>query len=241
MCRITSVCILVYSALFIPGVIYAQGTDYVLEKSVGETMVITAPWGSWQGWISTPSQTAWYGYTRTLTFEFETPDFFDTSTGGHLAIGIRGDARTDVTGDGNIDLQGRGIILGKVTGYPSNPPCGPTIQTKTIAMEAFWGGGNCVYGPSTEGPALLNNVRYKVEIVSENVHWTLDQFINEYTLWEYDSVNQVWVQLANEWYNETYPADNPTDPALAGWFITESHSNSAWTFYLYNVQHHIGS
>jgi len=213
--------------------IQAHAIDYVFERTPAGTF-ITAPWGTWQGYIASPVIYQPAGKTtHILSFEFETPNYFKNGNAGHFAVAVRGDSLSDVTDDGKQDLRGRGIILGSVQGYENNVGrCGPTSKENTIAIESFWGGGNCVYGPSTEGPSLQNNKRYKVEIKSRPIS-VFAKLYTEYTLWE-RSVDGSWVFLVNrgQWDDENYYT--PTN--LGGWWFLEVFSTHNWTFNIYNLQ-----
>ncbi|GEM_PF-4481396 len=171
--------------------------------------------------------------THELTLEFESPDYFDANLTGHWAIAVRADGISDATGNGSPDLQGRGLVIGNVSGLEAQGICGPTRQIHSIAMEAFWAGGNCVYGPSTEGPALENDIRYRLQLVSSA--WLLPMMTvvikNRYRLWRLDAPGR-WIEIGSDHYLEGLhgpePANNPAAAGLGNFFITEVFSQHDW-------------
>lgn len=209
-------------------------TDYVVTQQAGDPQpTITAPWGSWTGYIAY-SATMSSLSTHELVFEFESPDYFKSSPANpeHWAVAVRADGVTDADGDGATDTRGRGVIIGNVTNYPSNPPCGPTQNPRAIAMEAFFVGGNCVFGGTTESQPLSNNTRYKLHVISRMVSWFTGEIENEYQLWK--RVGGPWQLLNVELYVERL-GDNPSPSTLGGFFLSTLNAEQAWSFYIYNL------
>ncbi|MEE4304513.1 MAG: hypothetical protein V2J19_10185 [Wenzhouxiangella sp.] len=206
--------------------------DYVVTQQLGDPKpTITASWGSWTGYIAyTDSMSALE--THELVFEFESPDYFTSSNSEHWAVAVRADGVTDTDNDGAPNARGRGVVIGNVTGYPSNPPCGPTQNSSAVAMEAFWSSGNCVYGPSTESQGLSNNTRYKIHVISRMENWFTEKIENEYQLWK--KVGGSWQLLDVELYEE-FSGDNPSPTTLGGFFLSTLNAGKAWTFYIYNL------
>lgn len=210
--------------------------DYVVTQQAGDSEpTITAAWGSWTGYIAYTA-TMSSVQTHELVFEFESPDYFSGDHLEHWAVAVRADGETDTSGNGDPNTRGRGVIIGNVSDYvptdPTDPSCGPTQSDNAIAMEAFWTGGNCVFGPTTESQPLTNNTRYKLHVISRMWSLASGTLENEYQLWE--KVGGVWQLLNVEMYREP-PEDNPAPASLGGFFLSTLNDEHPWTFYIYNL------
>ncbi|MEM7054630.1 MAG: hypothetical protein AAF446_08800 [Pseudomonadota bacterium] len=196
----------------------------------------------WHGYLFDEHRTLehWWN-THELVFDFESPDYFGPDLTGHWAIAIRADGVSDRSGNGRPDLEGRGLILGNVSGIDEAFPCGPTGTESTITMEAFWAGGNCVFGRSTEGPRLENNTRYRVQLVSsvQAIPWLTLFINNRYRLWRIEPSGQA-ILIGSGTYYETLtgsiPLNNPAAKNLGGFFITEVMSQHSWQFAIFDLQ-----
>ncbi|MEO8118167.1 MAG: hypothetical protein ABI606_02450 [Rhodoferax sp.] len=206
------------------------------------TATVSAPWGQWSavrkgGWevlelISTPAGLLQPTGTtaHVAEFEFQSPDYFTETNQGHFGIFLRGDLFTPTGNPLNTDYpyRGHGVVLGNVTGYPSiqHPygyPCTPTPSTpvNSIAIEVA---GlvpsspttlNCVFGQLTHGNGLQNNVKYKIQVMSE-FDDLAGLFVTRYTL--SSLVNGSWVLHSSSAVAYPYPT---LPPNLGGWFIAE--------------------
>ncbi len=227
---------LVCSSLF-PVQIDHGPQDYQLSKQAGDAQpTIVSQDERWQGIIAYTASLPRLA-THELVFEFETPDYFSADNQGHFAAAVRADALTDATGDGHPNARGRGIIIGNVTGYAKHqPPCGPTEHHSVVAMEAFWANGNCVFGASTESPALDNNIRYRLHIISRLPRWYSRRVRNEYQLWQ-QSDDGEWERLFDASYLEVPGSTtaNPSPLNLGGIFLGEAFSTHAWTVHIDNL------
>lgn len=210
--------------------------SYTITKGANDSEpTIQAPWGTWTGYIAL-TRTAHHTKYHELVFEFYSDDYFGSDNNGHWAVAVRADGESDVTGDGHPNLRGSGIIIGNVTGYSnSDPACSPTSYHSTTAIEEFWATGNCVFGSGTEGPALQNGERYRIQITSQFFPGELDMedhLITSYTVWEFD--NGSWTHLDTT--SKLMPADfNPSPENLAGMFMTEVFSDHAWEVQIDNM------
>jgi hypothetical protein len=195
--------------------------------SVGQTrppgntdLLVEAPFGSWNGFIALPEGTRMpVGKSiATLQFEFMSPNYFSDTNIGHFAIAVRGDIKGG--------LQGRGVVIGNVTGLP---PANATTIRNTTATESFWLGGNHVYGPTTQGIALQNNVWYRMNVISHQADaggiWYVLEKKRTDGSWE-SVVNRAIVDGVGL---GKVPAN------YGGWFIAEVFSEHAWTMHLKNV------
>lgn len=219
--------------------------DYTITKTAGinSPRVITSPLlGTWTGMIGVEEPMD-PNKTHELIFEFQSPNYFSMANTGHFAIGIR--ANYDTHG-----LEGRGIILGSVHAMDTqNTPCAPTSTSNVIAIEHFFGyTGNCVYGSTTESPKLVNNKRYRVQLISHYVEIPNlpDITITSYKIWERNNTNTAWIYINEKSVTEniggpTYMGSGhssiPTVPPLdsQGIFFTEVFSTHNWTFEIRNM------
>lgn len=216
--------------------------NYTITKLSGSSEpVISSPLhGSWTGMIGVEE---WMPTAKTheLVFEFDSPNYFSSSNQGHFAVGVRSSYSSN-------DLEGRGVIIGNVSAYPNGVPCDSTSATNTIAIEHFLGAaGNCVYGSLTQGPALLNNQRYRVQLISDYVPV---QSLPDLTVTTY----KIWKKSGSSWFlksshsvtenvvGPTYMAGgNLSSPPLVpplnsmGVFFTEVFSTHSWTLNIYNM------
>jgi hypothetical protein len=192
----------------------AFAADYVITKQNG-VVSIEAEWGSWTGYISTPPKVL-NGDKHTLSFDFTSPDYFSPENVGHFAIGVNGNGYT---------IEGRGIVIGNVSGYPGNSRgCFQTQNVNSITFESFWTTGNCVMGWA-ESELLKNDILYHVSISSEK------SGVISYSLYQYIGPKKYLVssQKTFDYSNNNSAVDN------GGWFIAEVFSNHDWTMYLDNV------
>lgn len=221
-------------------------TDYTITKASGANaprVVTSAAHGTWEGFIGTelPMDEK---KTHELIFEFQSPNYFSATNAGHFAVAVRANFLYN-------GLEGRGIILGSVQDYgPLNAPCLPTSIRNVIAIEHFLGDtGNCVYGSTTQGPKLVNNKRYRVQLVSQYVEvpGLPDLTVTSYKLWERNAANTQWILLEGKSATENIggPIYNlyghtitPNVPPLnsSGVFFLEVFSTHAWTFEIKNMQ-----
>lgn len=213
--------------------------DYTIYKNAGDQEItIEARWGSWTGMIGIEEYMS-PAKTHELIFEFQSPNYFSKNTGGHFFVGVRADYTSTPY------LQGRGVVIGRVTGYPENPPCSPTSIDQTVAIELFFEGGNCVYGSSTEAVALEDNVRYRLQLASQRYPLHIYNVTEtHYKLWK--KVENEWVFIGQATVVEnvdgpTYMADGhsrvPIVPPLnsMGMFLGEVFSTHSWTMNIYNM------
>ncbi|MBU2884964.1 hypothetical protein KO507_04185 [Gilvimarinus agarilyticus] len=260
MMKLSLVLIVLLSGLSATSVLADFGPrDYVMfkEKKNGvmpKSPTIVPEWGSpWVGKIVF-EEPMYYTFTHELIFELESPDYFtNMGRSGHFAIAVRA---TTINPDPEAEtdsLQGRGIIIGKMDGYPQNHPCGPTSsENSTIAIEMFYHKGTCVYGPSTETVVLHDNVRYRVQLASQYFsHWTRPTGNKIRTHIRY----KLWKKVAGSWVFVTeksvveevegihykagghVPGDRDSAPPLdsQGIFFGEVQSEHEWTMYIYNM------
>ncbi|MET1079631.1 MAG: hypothetical protein ABWY06_16590 [Pseudomonas sp.] len=182
-------------------------------RPIGDAdLIVEAPWGTWNGLIATPlGENMPAGCTTmVLGFEFSSPDYFSDTNGGHFAIAIRG-----VAGDG---LLGRGIIIGNVTGLP---PGQATQQTNTLAVESFWKNGAHVYGPETEGPALHNDVEYRLSLECSLADASLIAYVLE------EKVRGKWAHALRREVRDRH-GRGKVDSQYGGFFIAEVFSEHRW-------------
>lgn len=201
----------------------------------GESRQVAAPFASWQGTIALPAGTKMPAGAvgAQLRFEFLSQNYFSSANIGHFTIGIRGEALLDANNDGQTDLQGRGIIIGNVSAMsPYGTRCGPTPLTNTIAIESYRAGGNCVYGSQTAGPSLMDGVRYRITIRSENSSAGIKAEYISYLLERQDGGQ--WSPLLVKRIADDYVAS--VSPDLGSWWIAEVFSQHDWQVDLTNVE-----
>lgn len=107
--------------------------------------------------------------THEVELEFSTPDYFIKDNQGHWGVGLGPSdfPDGDVT---RIVAQGRGVIIGNLTGYPRKAPgCGPTSVNNVLTPETWWHDGkeqkNCVMGWHQK-VRLKNDVFYRLTVRS---------------------------------------------------------------------------
>lgn len=218
-----------------PPTIIDSVSFYTFQKTSADGKVnVTAPWGTWEGFVATtdtremsPGKSA-----HVMEFEFSSSDYFSSANVGHFAIGIRGDSVTDADGDGKTDLQGRGVVIGNVSQYASNvSDCNAAPSPNRVTIESFWAGGNCVYGSTTSSPVLQNNEAYKLMIKAQAT--TIGSpLVISYSLSQ--SINGVWNEIYKS--QKTESSLNTSNKNLAGWFIAEVFSNRPWTMSIKNLK-----
>lgn len=230
---------LILCSLFIFSAVHAGWGpyDYVMSKNVGDTdPTIVASWGAWTGKIGIEE----YMYprlTHELVFEFESPNYFSNNTDGHFAVGVRANYSSNA-------LEGQGIIIGNVTGYPLSSPCSPTSSPQAVAIEQFYGfHGTCVYGSSTETGGLQDNVRYRVQLTSQQ-SWRGKHMVTRYKIWEKNAGSWDFINHGRVIEEMSAPAIIPPSGSQGsvfppidsqGMFFDEVLSSHAWTMNIYNM------
>lgn len=195
-----------------------------------------------RSYLVAPQQPVPTGDRQELSLEFYATGYFTPDNLGHFAIGLRGDASADVTGDGRPDVRGRGVVLGNVSDYPrqpNHPHCGPAHDANSLVFESFWAAGNCVYGPSVPvggHPVLRNGVWYRLTL------WSGPACSNRstrlamgYTLWQQArNARTRWQRVAS--HQVLDDARNTSPASLDGWFIGEVFSRHDWSLRMRNIQ-----
>lgn len=117
--------------------------------------------------IKVTRSTSSVGAGSVAEFKFRSNNFFTSNNGTHMAVILRGVVSTTT-------LQGKGIIIGNVSGYPSHSGvCKATSLKHDIGAESFWAGGNCVYGSVANPQQLQDGVIYSVKVVANDVKKTI--------------------------------------------------------------------
>ncbi|MDG9930696.1 MULTISPECIES: hypothetical protein [unclassified Pseudomonas] len=224
--------------------------NYLISKTEGaSTPMISTSWGVWDGMIGLESYMSPYA-THELVFEFKSTNYFSPApingnprdNIGHFAVGVR-------AGYSANGLEGRGVIIGNVSGYGvfPNSPCGQTSLKSTIAIEHYYGyAGNCVFGPSTQGPQLQDGIKYRVRVVSSYGGVLFpNNYRTAYDIWQAQP-NGSWSHLTGKSVME--PVNGPTPlgngyvtppivPPLdsQGFFMAEVFSSHAWSVEVTNL------
>ena len=181
---------------------------------------------------------------HSIEFEFYSPNYFIDANQGHFAIGVRGSAVLDGNGDGRPDVQGHGVILGNVSAYPpqpGHPACGPTRWPNTVAIESFWAGGNCVWGPDdarqgSPSQPVVNHRWYRLRVVSTRDTTTRPARRSiQYQLWQQTPAGR-WQRIAHRRVPDD--ARNRSDPRLGGWFVGEVFSTHDWDLFVRRLRVH---
>lgn len=198
--------------------------DYVMEKTSGVINISNEKYGRWTTWIGDIKEWPKEAKKQTLSFEFQTPDYFIEDNKGHFFLMLMADAP-------HTYLNGRGVIIGNVSGYPASVGgCSKSPYANAVVVEHFWKNGNCVYGSTTSSVPLSNNVRYKLTIIVEKPLVEEKGRITRYRL-EQNS-NGGWKEL-----NSVSLYDNKNIIVGAGGFtIGEVFSTHDWTFNIYNLE-----
>jgi hypothetical protein len=218
----------------------AAAADYVLEKVTEAPYQVTSAWGSWTGFIATPPGVLLESGKKSFVLEFDllSHGYFSEENIGHISVGIRGEF-------GGIEhLEGRGIIIGNVTGYPefaTHAGCGPTSKTNVIAIESYWPGDNCVLG-WTESEPLKDDVAYRIQVRNSDV-WKSPIHrakLIEYRLmaqengqWVVRSQIKVWDPPPLSGNFTASPGN--VSPDLGGWWIGEVFSTHSWKVLISNL------
>lgn len=185
-----------------------RGNWYVVSHVAGATnRDVQSGGGSWSspgGTIAADFPGIASGVT-TLSFELYSDTYFTAGNQGHLAIATG--ARSDQGG-----LEGRGIVLGNVTGLAADQR---TSKNNTICMETFYLNGNRVFGRETEGFSLQNGVSYGVRIEANPVNKTMKYRIH----------NQSTGAVMEREITDSYGLS----PWYKGFFLAEVFGNHAWS------------
>jgi len=190
---------------------------------------ITAPWGSWEGYIATPNSNPPAGaLEHVIQFEFRSENFFVEQNTGHFVVGLRSRI------DGN-KLNSNGIILGNVSEY-YNPEtlCGPADKRNAASMAVFFTGGNCVLGSQTTSVALKDKTDYFVIFVAgeyrQKVAKNADGYLRYFLM---EKVADQWVVVDQKSYDIPLVNFAPSSFRImphGGWFIAENLSQHYWQF-----------
>lgn len=117
--------------------------------------------------IKLTRSTSSMGVGSVAEFKFRSSNFFVSSNATHMAVILRGLVTTST-------LQGKGIIIGNVTGYGAHSGvCKATTLPHDIGVESFWSTGNCVYGSASNPQNLRDGVIYSVKVVANDVQKTI--------------------------------------------------------------------
>lgn len=140
--------------------------------------------------------------TQWMTFNIKSEGYFSRS--GHVVIGLRG--VIDLSRGG----EGRGIILGNVSGRPdgcSNPAnSSGSLPPPRAQIESYWYAGNSLWPESCSNFTLRENTWYRVTIHANDNRWVSYQLRDVYGNLLWDAVIQDNV--------------NPSNLAgYTGWFI----------------------
>lgn len=190
---------------------------------------ITAPWGSWEGYVATPNLNPPVGaLEHVIQFEFKSEGYFTERNTGHFVVGLRSRI------DGN-NLASNGIILGNVSAY-YNPQtlCGPADKQNAATMAVFFDGGNCVLGSQTTSVTLKDKTDYFVIFVAgeyrqkavKNADGYLRYYLMEKVAGEWVVVDQKSYDIPLVKLSSNYFGIMPH----GGWFIAENMSQHYWHF-----------
>ena len=199
---------------------------------------ITAPWGTWEGYVATPNLTPPAGaLEHVIQFEFKSEGYFANNNIGHFMIGLR--SKID-----NSGLASNGIILGNVSGYVnptvSAATCNRSNLTNAATMAVFWDGNNCVMGSDTTSITLKDNTDYfLIFVVGEYKQkaTTLKDGYMRYVLME--KVSDNWVVVDTMKFDVPVVNFSPTNFKImphGGWFMAENFSNHYWQFKVKNLK-----
>lgn len=148
------------------------GSNVCTIPSMYSTLNITAPSSGYMSnyadiGIKVTRNTTTMAAGSVAEFKFRASNFFVSSNATHMAVILRGLVTTST-------LQGKGIIIGNVTGYGAHSGvCKPTSLPHDIGVESFWSGGNCVYGSATNPQNLKDGVIYSVKVVANGLQKTI--------------------------------------------------------------------
>ncbi len=151
--------------------------------------------------------------TQVVEFEFMSPNYFDPNKSQHFGIFLRGDLHTN-TGDSTYPYRGHGVIFGSANvekdhsnGYhcgriPESPKHNTAIEVAGYIPNT--GEMNCLFGGSTSGKGLSNNVEYKI-VIRSSYNEVTQEFVTSYVLSEWDSSKHRYEQKSSASAAYSYP------------------------------------
>lgn len=212
--------------------------------------IITAPWGSWEGYIATPNATPPANAKEmVLEFDFFSNGYFTSTNVGNFMVGIRSKFNAYNNLGFATSVDSNGIVIGNVTQYgpagvSAGVQCGAASRTNAVTTVLMSSSDACLLGPGTTSRTLKDGTQYKF-VVSAGLYPDDTNLNNQrsngfvrYSVFELIGSQWVWLDTRN--FDMPYDPFSPPTPWRmrneAGWFITESFSTHGWTVVLSNVK-----